>query len=306
MDKKDWKHKKLESLTKTLVKSYDKQKGINQIDGLNLPNSDHVYEIIHDFFKIIFPGFIGRESITSSGVSYYVGTILEGLFDKLYYQVNRALEYRCPNKTVKACKTCDCSSRAYGITVDVLEKIPHIRGLLREDVKAAFDGDPAAQSFDEIIVSYPYVKAITVHRIAHLLYKQNVPMIPRIMAEWAHKETGIDIHPGANIGHAFFIDHGTGVVIGETTTIGNNVKLYHGVTLGARSTADVEELRGAKRHPTIEAFVTIYPNATILGGDTVIGKGATIGGNTWITSSVKPGTVVVNPKPDLIVKEKRK
>ncbi len=304
---KNWKEQKLQALAKRLIKSYKLQKGINQIDGLNLPNSDNVVEIIHDFFKIIFPGFVGRESITSSGVSYYVGTILEGLFDKLFYQINRALEYKCPEKGGRVCVRCDCGSKAYSITVEILESIPSLREFLRADVEAAYEGDPAAQSYDEIIVSYPFVKAITVYRIAHLFYKKEVPMIPRIMSEWAHMATGIDIHPGAKIGHSFFIDHGTGVVIGETTEIGDHVKIYQGVTLGALSfqrDSSGRIVKGTKRHPTLKDGVTVYANATILGGDTVIGKGATIGGNTWVTHSIKPGATVLISKPDLVVKER--
>ena len=309
MDAWDWKHKKLKNLTRKLIKSYDKRKGINQIDGLNLPSVENVMEIIVDFFKIIFPGYIGRESITSSGVSYYVGNLLEGLFDKMFYQIHRALEYQCPSKSAKSCKACDCESMAYSITVEVLEQLPAIRNMLKDDVRAAFEGDPAAKSFDEIIVSYPFIKAITVHRIAHLLYCENVPLIPRMMGEWAHKETGIDIHPGAVIGRGFFIDHGTGVVIGETAQIGNNVKIYQGVTLGALSFPKDERgrvIKGMKRHPTLCDYVTVYAGATILGGDTVIGKGAVIGGNTWVTSSVQPGTTVTIAKPDLVFRTGKK
>jgi len=192
--------------------------------------------------------------------------------------------------------------------VKLLEGLPAIRRLLKEDVRAAFEGDPAAKSFDEVIVSYPFIKAITVQRIAHLLYQQDVPLVPRIMCEWAHKETGIDIHPGARIGRGFFIDHGTGVVIGETTDIGDNVKLYQGVTLGALSFPRDEKgniIKGAKRHPTLCDDVTVYANATILGGKTVIGKGAVIGGNSWITSSVRPGSVVTIAEPKLTIRVRK-
>ncbi|MFH0919002.1 MAG: serine O-acetyltransferase EpsC [Fibrobacterota bacterium] len=303
-----WKQKKLKTLTRKLVRSYEKKQGINQIDGLNLPNSDNVVEIIHDFFKIIFPGFVGPETITSTGVSYYIGNLLEGLFDKLFLQIHRALEYQCPRKDAPACKRCDCGDMAYTVTVELLEKIPAIREMLKSDVQAALEGDPAARSVDEVIVSYPFIKAITVHRLAHVLYQSCVPLIPRIMSEWAHKETGIDIHPGARIGHAFFIDHGTGVVIGETTLIGNNVKIYQGVTLGALSFPRDERgriIKGAKRHPTLEDNVTVYANATILGGNTVIGKNAVVGGNTWVTSSVNTRTMVSMAEPKLIFKKKK-
>jgi serine O-acetyltransferase len=303
-----WKKDKLKLLTQKLVRSYEKKQGINQIDGLNLPSSDNVVEIIHDFFKITFPGYLGPESITSTGVSYYVGNLLEGLFDKLFLQVNRALEYQCPRKDDPSCRSCDCGNMAYTVTVKLMEAIPAIREMLKEDVKAAYEGDPAAKSVDEIIVSYPFIKAITVHRLAHVLYGNQVPLIPRIMGEWAHKETGIDIHPGAKIGHAFFIDHGTGVVIGETTVIGNHVKMYQGVTLGALSfprDASGNIIKGAKRHPTLEDNVTVYANATILGGDTVIKKNVVIGGNTWVTSSVNTGTLVSMDQPKLVFKTKK-
>lgn len=309
MIKENWKKKKLRPLTKKLVKSYEKKIGINQIDGLNLPSAENVTDVIQDFFKVIFPGYLGRESITSSGVSYYIGNILENLFDKMFYQVHRALEYQCPKRTDPACRACDCESMAYTVTVNVLELLPKIRQALKLDVRAAFEGDPAAKSFDEIIISYPFIKAITVHRIAHVLYGSGVPLIPRMMNEWAHKETGIDIHPGARIGRAFFIDHGTGVVIGETTVIGNNVKIYQGVTLGALSFPKDERgrvIKGIKRHPTLRDNVTVYSNATILGGKTVIGKGAVIGGNTWITESVRPGVSVVLGEPNLVYRKKKK
>lgn len=309
MKKIHWKKDRLKRLTHKLVLSYEKKKGINQIDGLNLPNSNDVIDIVQDFFKVIFPGFVGSDAITSTGVPYYIGNLLEGLFDKLFFQVHRALDYQCPRRNSRDCRQCDCEAAAYRITQEVLEEIPRIRELLKEDVAAAFDGDPAARSLDEVIVSYPYIKAIVAHRVAHLLYDRDVPLIPRIMSEWAHRETGIDIHPGARIGHAFFIDHGTGVVIGETTIIGNRVKLYQGVTLGALSFPKDERgriIKGTKRHPTLEDDVTVYANATILGGDTVIGKGSVIGGNTWVTSSVGPGIAVTMGKPDLIIKKRKR
>jgi len=308
MTGKEWKRNKLKRLTNRMIQSYEAKKGINQIDDLNLPNSENVIEILRDFFKVIFPGFVGSDKITSTGIEYYVGNLLEGLFDKLYIQILRALEYQCPDKGNSSCKTCDCTAHAHDITVIILETIPKIRELLKEDLHAAYEGDPAAQSIDEIIVSYPFIKAITIHRLAHILYQNQVPLIPRIMGEWAHRETGIDIHPGAQIGHAFFIDHGTGVVIGETTIIGSHVKIYQGVTLGALSfqrDRNGRIIKGTKRHPTLEDRVTVYANATILGGDTVIGKGAVIGGNTWITTSVKPMTTITNANPELVVRKKK-
>ena len=194
------------------------------------------------------------------------------------------------------CINCDCTDKAYQSLFDIIQELPETRRILITDIKAAKEGDPAASSLDEIVFSYPFLEAIATHRIAHSLYNHGVPIIPRIMSERAHSRTGIDIHPGASIGESFFIDHGTGVVIGETTTIGNNVKLYQGVTLGALSPFDKEgkPRTGEKRHPNIEDEVIIYANSTILGGRTTIGKGSIIGGNTWITRSVKPGSVIYN------------
>ncbi len=188
--------------------------------------------------------------------------------------------------------------------MESLHGIPHLREILQADMESAYNGDPAAKSKEEIIVSYPFVEAIAVQRLAHELYRKNVALIPRIMSEWAHSRTGIDLHPGAKIGSHFFIDHGTGTVVGETAIIGKHVKMYHGVTLGAKSTAKVEELRGKKRHPTIEDRVTIYPGATILGGDTVIGAGSTIGGNVFIMESVQPNSLVIYDGLDMRVLNK--
>ncbi|MBN1699562.1 MAG: serine acetyltransferase [Spirochaetales bacterium] len=286
-------------LVDILGQSYEKQRGINHVDGLNLPTTESVVEIIRDFFRIIFPGFIGNEAVTTSSVRYYVGSIIEQLYDKCVEQITRALKYQC---TLNKCDECDCEWRAKHITEKLLQSLPENRRLLKLDVEAAYDGDPAAKSLDEIIMAYPFIKAITVHRIAHILYTEQVPLIPRIMNEWTHSETAIDIHPGANVGESFFIDHGSGVVIGETTEIGNNVKIYQGVTLGALSFSKDERgkmIRGTKRHPTLKDNVTVYANATILGGHTVIGKNVVIGGNTWITESVEPDTVVTISNPEL-------
>ncbi|HEY5234083.1 MAG TPA: serine O-acetyltransferase EpsC, partial [Verrucomicrobiae bacterium] len=193
---------------------------------------------------------------------------------------------------------------AHKLTMEFLGKLPDIREILQTDVQAAFDGDPAAASKEEIIVSYPFIEAIVVQRLAHELYLKNVALIPRIMSEWAHARTGMDLHPGAKIGTHFFVDHCTGTVVGETSVIGNHVKMYHGVTLGAKSTAGGQALRGKKRHPTIEDRVTIYPGATILGGDTVIGAGSTIGGNVFVMDSVKPNSLVIYDGLDMRVLNK--
>lgn len=299
----DWKKAGMLTLIKELEGSYETQIGINHVDGLNLPTTDSIVDIVADFFRVIFPGFAGNEAVTTASIHFYVGSIIERLSGKLIEQITRALKYQC---TLDNCDECDCDWMAIKITTGVLEMLPRIRRLIKLDVKAAFDGDPAARSYDEVILSYPFIKAITVHRIAHVLYKDRVPLIPRMMSEWSHTETGIDIHPGATIGESFFIDHGTGVVIGETTEIGKNVKIYQGVTLGARSFPKDEKgklMRGVKRHPTLKDNVTVYANATILGGETVIGKNAVIGGNTWITSSVEADTVVSIAQPELCFKK---
>jgi serine O-acetyltransferase len=301
--KKNWKKNRMLHLVKSLEKSYETQIGINHVDGLNLPTIDSIEDIIYDFFLIIFPGFVGNEPVATSSVHFYVGSIIERLYEKLIQQITRALQYQC---TLDNCEECECQWMAEKITVKVVEEVPEIRRLIKLDVHAAFDGDPAARSYDEIIVSYPFIKAITVHRIAHILYKEKVPLIPRMMSEWSHKLTGIDIHPGAVIGEYFFIDHGTGVVIGETTEIGNNVKIYQGVTLGARSFPKDKKgklMRGVKRHPTLKDNVTVYSNATILGGETVIGENAVIGGNTWITAPVEANVVVSITQPELCYKK---
>ncbi|MCK5706024.1 MAG: serine acetyltransferase [Candidatus Aureabacteria bacterium] len=259
-----------------------------------LPSKKIIIEILDDLFKILFPGFFGKRELEKETIQYYVGDLLNNINIRLTEEVEHAFCYWCSDKE---CNTCNCNQKAPETVKEFLLKLPFVRELLKGDVEAAFDGDPAAKSFEEIIVSYPGLFAITTHRIAHELYVQNVPLIPRIMSENAHAKTGIDIHPGAQIGKNFFTDHGTGIVIGETTIIGDNVKIYQGVTLGALSFPKDERgniIKGAKRHPTIENNVTIYAGATILGGKTLIGKDAVIGGNVWLTSSVESGTKVIS------------
>jgi serine O-acetyltransferase len=298
-----WRRDGVKKLVSELETSYDTQAGINHVDGLNIPTPESVKDIIDDFFKLIFPGFVGEQPVISPSIEYYAGSIIERLCEKLTEQISRSLSYQC---VLNNCDDCDCAWKAEQISEKLLEMLPEIRRLLKLDVQAAYDGDPAAKSLDEIILCYPFIKAITVHRIAHILYLEQVPLIPRIMGEWAHSVTGIDIHPGAVIGESFFIDHGTGVVIGETTEIGNNVKIYQGVTIGALSFSKDERgqmIRGTKRHPTLMSNVTVYANATILGGETVIGEHAVIGGSTWITSSVPARTVVSLAKPNQIFKK---
>jgi serine O-acetyltransferase len=277
---------KIDNRIEELVKSYSLGSGINFIDDMNLPVNTAIEEILENLLEIIFPGYTGNQNITTENVSYIIGDLLCKVKVSLEVQLIHALKHDC---RIKNCaNSCDCIKNADEITEYLLDRLVNIREVLIEDVKAAYNGDPAAKSLEEIVISYPGLKAIAIHRIAHELYIKNIPLIPRMMNEIAHSKTGIDIHPGAQIGEGFFIDHGTGIVIGETTIIGKNVKLYQGVTLGALSFAtdkDGNILKGIKRHPTIEDNVVIYAEATIL-GPVIIGKGAVIGGNVWIKTNV--------------------
>lgn len=264
-----------------------------------LPNRDEIIRIIKDIRRIIFPGYFEDFSLSHSFAEYFVGEELVSIKERLNKQILLAMTYGLEDDK----KYDEISKKAEQICIHFIEKIPYIQEMLLMDVQAGFDGDPAAKSKEEIIFSYPGFFAIYVYRIAHELYVQNVPFIPRIMTEYAHGRTGIDINSGAKIGKYFFIDHGTGVVIGETTTIGDYVKLYQGVTLGALSTRSGQQLRDVKRHPTIEDNVTIYSGATVLGGETVIGKGTVIGGNAFITESIPANTKVSVINPELRMKE---
>lgn len=266
---------------------------------MHLPNRNEVIGIIKDLRKIIFPGYFEDVRLSYSYAEYYVGNMLVDIQERLKQQVLLAIRYVEQEKMPEPA----IIEKANEICRNWIEKIPYIQEMLLKDVQAGFDGDPAAKSKEEIIFCYPGFFAIYVYRLAHELYVQNVPFIPRIMTEYAHGKTGIDINSGAEIGEYFFIDHGTGVVIGETTVIGNNVKLYQGVTLGALSTRSGQQLREVKRHPTIEDNVTIYSGATILGGETVIGESAVIGGNAFITQSIPANTKVSIKNPELKMKE---
>ena len=248
----------------------------------------------------LFPGFFDEKLIHSSEIKVETAALLDAVLGKLEDEIRKSLEYHPPAGLAKK----DITHEAHKLTVDFLGRLPRIRDILHTDVEAAFNGDPAAASKEEIIVSYPFVEAISVQRLAHELFLKNVPLIPRIMTEWAHARTGMDLHPGAKIGSHFFVDHCTGTVVGETAIIGNHVKMYHGTTLGAKSTAGGQQLRGHKRHPTIEDRVTIYPGATILGGDTIIGAGSTIGGNVFIMDSVQPNSLVIYDGLDMRVLRK--
>ena len=261
-------------------------------------NSDRYYR---DLRQIIFPGYFGRDSALEPDTTYYVGYRINHLYEALKEQITIALHYQEADPGREE----DMIARAREVTDRFFLQIPQIQQQLLKDVKAGFDGDPAAQSKEEIIFSYPGLFAVYVYRIAHVLYEEKIPFIPRIMSEYAHGRTGIDIHPGARIGDYFFIDHGTGIVIGETTEIGDFVKLYQGVTLGALSTRNGQQLSGLKRHPTIRDNVTIYSNSTVLGGETVIGEHCIIGGNTFITETVPAYTKVSAKSAELVFKTQK-
>ena len=298
---------RLPEITDQIVATYRPDYGINHLGHCPLPSYDAVVEILEDFRDVLYPGYRRRVGLHAGNITYHVGNLVDGLHDKLMVQIGRALEHeQRVHQNHADCETkVDFEAKGQAMAIELLGRIPQLRAMLATDVRAAYDGDPACKTTDEIVFCYPGFEAITVYRIAHELRKLQVPFIPRMMTEWAHKQTGIDIHPGATIGNHFFIDHGTGVVIGETCEIGNHVKLYQGVTLGAVSfptNADGELIRGNKRHPTIEDRVVVYANATILGGNTVIGHDAVIGSSVWITRSVSPNTTVVLEKPQLRVR----
>jgi serine O-acetyltransferase len=277
-----------------ILDSYTRHGNINHLEATALPSKSRVEQLLDELMDLVFPGYFGEDNLDELTSSYVVGVRCARLFRDLTVACGRAFR-------AEAEPPPDYEQLAGEVALHLLEAIPRVRDELATDVQAALAGDPAACNAEEIILSYPGVQAITSHRIAHQLYKLNVPMLPRMMSEVTHSRTGIDIHPGAIIGPSFFIDHGTGLVMGETTEIGARVKLYQGVTLGALSVrGGRDEARGKKRHPTIEDEVTIYAGATILGGDTVIGKGSTIGGNVWLTHSVAPGTTVLLDKPSLV------
>ena len=276
-------------LTNDLITSYAKVGGINHLDGGNLPSKFAIASITTDLLRLLLPGFFDEKPIQTSELKVEISMLMDSVSGRLEDELAKSIEYKPPGNIP--------SDRprqlAREITIEFLSTFPEIRKLLKTDVEAAYAGDPAAISHEEVVVAYPFIETIAVQRMAHQLYQRDVTLIPRIMSEWAHSRSGIDLHPGAKIGSHFFIDHGTGTVVGETTIIGNNVKIYHGVTLGAKSTSRVEELRGSKRHPTIENGVTIYPGATILGGETVIGSNSTIGGNVFLIHSVPCNSLAI-------------
>jgi serine O-acetyltransferase len=298
---------KLGELVHQVVASYNADPRTQHIDRVYLPSRSQIIQLVQDLLELLYPGFIGRQHLTQHNVAFHVGDLLPRIADVVYRQVYLCLCYmqEARGATTTDGKPCDADARHIALTF--LEMIPAIRDRLAGDVQAAYDGDPAALNADEIILAYPGLLAISVQRLAHALHELGVPLMPRIMAEWAHLQTGIDVHPGARLGRNFFIDHGTGVVIGETTDIGDNVKVYQGVTLGALSFPKDERgrvIREAKRHPTVKDNVTIYANAIILGGDTVIGENSVIGGSVFVTSSVPPNSVVTFQPPELRVKQR--
>jgi serine O-acetyltransferase len=285
-------------LTERLIASYARVGGINRLDQINLPSKNAITLITEDLLRLLFPGFFTDNPIHSYEIKMETANLMDAVQGRLEDEVYKSLLYA--KLDVGTART-----RSHQITHAFLDRLPAIRELLQTDAEAAFNGDPAALSKDEVIVAYPFVEAIAVQRLAHELYRLEVTLIPRIMTEWAHSRTGIDIHPGAEIGSHFFIDHGTGTVIGETCQIGNRVKMYHNVSLVARSLAAGQALRGTKRHPTIEDEVTIYAGATIIGGETVIGSGSTIGANVFLMQSVPPNSLVIYEEVNVKVMSKR-
>ena len=297
-------HTKLPDIIEGILESYRTHSGINHMEGSLLPSRGAVEEIAVTMLNVLFPGYYEKQELRLNDVSLFVWervvTIYHGLSNEIAKSLRSANGQ--PERTDK-----EISLLAVDKTVQLLSRLPHVREKLTGDLRAAYEGDPAAKTFGEIILSYPGLFAIAIYRVAHELYHLDVALIPRIMSEYAHRSTGIDIHPGAHIGDNFFIDHGTGVVIGETTEIGDNVRIYQGVTLGAltfRKDAEGRILKGGKRHPTIEDNVVIYAGATILGGDTVVGRNSIVGGNVWLLESVPSNTTVTHQPPKLFFKEK--
>ncbi len=284
-------HQDLEDVIDIITKSYDGGADINNLDSAALPNKRAVITAFHHIKPVLYMGFYSTRSLNRTNLRHAISEHVYPAQDILVEQIDRAVRYEENIGRLGGVRPDGWSEE---VVLRLFAKLPDLRRLLNKDVRAAYEGDPAAAGIEEVVFSYPSIEAITAYRIAHELYLDEVPMIPRIITEHAHSETGIDINPGAQIGESFFIDHGTGVVIGATAVIGDNVKLYQGVTLGALSVSrgEIDSGSGAKRHPTIEDDVTIYAGASIHGGDTVIGKGSVIGGNVWLTKSVPPGSKI--------------
>jgi len=292
-------------IAEQIIASCNEEECYTHIDFEPIPSKESLVEIIARLQETLFPGYFTREKLDPVNLGYSIGQSVSVLFDMISEQICRSIRHDC----LRYDQTCsDCAEQGHKYALALLKSIPSIRRTLATDIRATYEGDPAAKSYDEIIFSYPGVFAIMVYRVAHLLFELDIPLLPRIMTEHAHNLTGIDIHPGAQIGESFVIDHGTGVVIGETTIIGKDVRIYQGVTLGALSLPKQagDKFRGTKRHPTIKDNVIIYSGATILGGSTTIGARSVIGGNVWITKSVPPDTKVMLEEPRLIFKKKPK
>jgi serine O-acetyltransferase len=288
------------SIKQALLESYARDGGINHLDGVNLPSQDSVAELARDFMHLLFPGYFEQSSLAQKDVPAWLDRLLAKIDQRLTTELEKSLRFS---------RDTDPTSNARRISTDLLTQLPAIRRVVQTDVTAAYEGDPAARSVEEIIVAYPCVLAISLQRIAHVLYKLQVPLLPRMLTEYGHERTGVDIHPGAQIDTHFFIDHCAGVVIGETATIGQHVKLYQGVTLGAKS-FEVDgaglPIKGGKRHPDIEDYVTIYAHATILGGDTRIGAHTVIGGNVWLLESVPAHSIAYYKGEDLVIRPRQK
>jgi serine O-acetyltransferase len=272
-----------------LLKSYQQVGGINHLDCANLPSKRVIASLCEDLLQLLFPGFFAEEAVSSAELPVITNELVQSIHQRLAEEMEHSLRLAAPD-------VLETKGRANELACKFFKAMPLVRRLLQTDVEAAYDGDPAAKGYDEIILAYPGLEAIAIQRLAHILYREGVPLIPRMMTEWVHSRTGIDIHPGAHIGSHFFIDHGTGVVIGETCVIGSHVKLYHGVTLGAQSFPKDDQghiVKGTKRHPNVEDYVTVYPNAIILGGETTLGARSTIGANVFLMKSVPPDTLLV-------------
>jgi serine O-acetyltransferase len=303
-------YKELETAIDAVLESYDQGRPIDNLESAALPNKRAVIEALRELQPVLFAGFYATRTLTRDNLRHTIAEHLYRAHDLLVEQIERALNYEawlgrpCRGSsstpppqdgatvaTIRQRPAAPCPGSGEDVVMALFDSLPEIRRLLDGDLQAAYEGDPSAESIDEVVFSYPSIGALTAYRVAHRLWQEGVPLLPRILTERAHSRTGIDIHPGATIGERFFIDHGTGVVIGETAVIGNDVKLYQNVTLGALS---VPRDRGdrRKRHPTLQDGVTVYSGATILGGDTIIGEGAVIGGNVWITKSVDPGAKI--------------
>lgn len=293
-----WMAELVDTSVTELLRSYARSGGLNNRDAHNMPSKRAVGQICEDLLQLIFPGFHDDDAVQHNSIEEVTAVRLAGVIKRLTEQVRKAVRIGDPHKP---------TGRTPPIIRKFCQTLPEVRELLRTDIEEAFNGDPATLHREEVILSYPFLEAIAIQRLAHRLYHYGAPIVPRMMTEWAHSRTGIDIHPGASIGTHFFIDHGTGVVIGETCNIGNNVKIYHGVTLGARSFVKDEDghvVKGGKRHPDVADNVTIYPNSTILGGKTVIGANSTIGANVFLMHSVPANSLVVYEGRQIDIRDK--